>query len=332
MITLHQLRIFSAVAHSSSLTRAAKQLGVTQPSLSQQLAKLESVLGGRLFDRVNNQLILTDAGRFLLRKAETVLAEMDEAEAGLAEYRLGRRGRIAVGALASVARTIVPAAYRQALESIPDLELDLHELAPAEAIEQLYGRNLQLALLSPVSVAQNRLSFSRIDLARDPYVFATPKGLDLGCVTDPEWDLRPDQRQLLNRTIQFNFGNLHNQRVEEWYRRVLPRHQTIAHCRTYEAALAMVEAGLGVALVPQLTTQLGGRTVFDVDLYAVSGMERPIMALIPPQYRRVQPFTTFLDALRRAARQLVLLPTGPTPPFLGQSRQTAEGPVEEASA
>ena len=116
MITLNQLRVFWAVAHGESLTRAAKQLGVTQPALSQQLAKLENALGGQLFDRINNQLVLTDAGRYLLRKAETVLAEMDEAEAGLAEFRLGRRRRISVGALASIARTIVADAYREAVE------------------------------------------------------------------------------------------------------------------------------------------------------------------------------------------------------------------------
>ena len=192
MITLNQLRVFWAVAHSDSLTRAAKQLGVTQPALSQQLAKLENALGGQLFDRVNNQLVLSDAGRFLLRKAETVLAEIDEAEAGLADYSMGRKRRISVGALASIARTIVPEAYRLALELVPDLELDLHELAPAEALEQLYGRNLQLALLSPVSLAANRISFSRIELASDPYVFAVPRGLDLGCVTDP--GVGPDRR------------------------------------------------------------------------------------------------------------------------------------------
>lgn len=316
MITLSQLRVFWAVAHSESLTRAAKQLGVTQPSLSQQLAKLESALGGRLFDRVNNQLVLTDAGRFLLRKAEVILAELDEAEAGLTEFQMGRRGRIAVGALASIARTLVPAAYRLTLESFPDLELDLHELAPSEALEQLYGRNIQVALVSAFSLAANRISFSRVDVARDGYVFATPKGLDLGCVTDPEWDLTPAQRQILNRTIQFNFGNLHNQRVDEWYRRVLPRHEAVAQCRTYETALAMVEAGLGVALVPQLCTQLGGRAAYDVDLYAVPELERPIVALIPSQYRRAQPFATFLAALQKAATSVRLPPVGPTPPFL----------------
>ena len=182
MITLNQLRIFWAVAHSESLTRAAKQLGVTQPSLSQQLAKLEAALGGRLFDRVNNQLVLTDAGRFLLRKAEVVLAELDEAEAGLAEFKMGRRSRIAIGALASIARTLVPAAHRETLAEFPELELDLHELAPSEALEQLYGRNIQMALVSAFSLAPNGISFSRFDIARDSYVLATPKGLDLGCV------------------------------------------------------------------------------------------------------------------------------------------------------
>lgn len=316
MISLPQLRVFWAVAHSESLTRAAKQLGVTQPALSQQLAKLESALGGRLFDRINNQLVLTDAGRFLLRKAEVVLAELDEAEAGLAEFKMGRRGRLAVGALASIARTLVPPAFAATLNELPEIELDLHELAPNEALEQLYGRNIQVALVSAVSLAANRISFSRVDVARDPYVLATPKGLDLGCVTDPEWDLTPAQRRRLNSTIQFNFGNLHNQRVEEWYRRVLPRHEVVAHCRTYETALAMVESGLGVALVPQLCTHLGGRSVYDVDLYAVPDLERPIVALIPSQYRRVPPFPTFLAALQRAATGLRLPAVGPTPPFL----------------
>lgn len=325
MITIPQLRVFWAVAHGASLTRAAKQLGVTQPALSQQLGKLEAALGGRLFDRVNNQLVLTDAGRFLLRKAEVVLAELDEAEAGLAEFAMGRRSRIAVGALASIARALVPAAHVVTRGEFPDLELDLHELAPAEALEQLYGRNIQVALVSAYSLASNGISFARVDVARDGYVFATPKGLDLGCVTDPDWDLTPTQRALLNRTVRFNFGNLHNQRVEDWYRRVLPRHEVVATCRTYETALALVEAGLGVALVPRLCAHLGGRLVHDVDLHAVPELERPIVALIPPQYRHAQPFAAFLAALRKAATDLPLPPVGPTPPFLRAPQRAAVG-------
>lgn len=326
-ITLQQLKIFWAVAHSPSLTRAAKQLGLAQPSLSQQIAKLEQSVGGRLFDRINNQLVLTDAGRYLLRKAGVILAELDEAEAGLQEFTLGRRGRISIGAVASLARSLIPVAWRQSLAQIPELELDVHELAPTEALEQLYGRNLQIALLSAHSLAANRVSFNRIEIGHDDYALAVPKGLPLAGVHDPDEELAPEARRVLNRCIQFNFGNQHTQRTAEWYRRSLPRHEIVAQCRTYEVALSIVEEGLGVALVPLLTAQLNGRRLFEVDLYPAPGLERPIVALIPPQYLRVQPFTTFVDQLRAAGASLRLPGLPPPPPFLARAAESTRRQV-----
>lgn len=326
-VTLHQLRIFWAVAHGPSLTRAAKQLGLTQPSLSQQIAKLEQALGGRLFDRANNQLQLTDAGRFLLRKAERVLAEVDEAETGLTEFLAGRRGRIGVGAIGSVARSLVPEAWRRTLIEVPDIELDVHELAPAEAVEQLYGRVIQIALLSAASIADNRISFNKLELMREPYALAVPRQLDLAGIGDPDRDLGDADRNVINRCIQFNFGNAATQRLEEWYRTALPRHQLVAQCRTYEVALAMVEAGLGVALVPLLTTHLNGRLMFDVNLYLAPGLERPLVALVPPQYLRVPPFQSFITALRDVGRELRLPEVLPTPPFLAAAADVGRAEV-----
>jgi DNA-binding transcriptional LysR family regulator len=86
----------------------------------------------------------------------------------------------------------------------------------------------------------------------------------------------------------------------------------------------MVQAGLGVALVPQLCTQLGGHTAYDVDLHAVPEMDRPIVALVPPQYRRAQPFAAFLECLKQAAGALALPRVGAPPPFLGAGRQPVE--------
>jgi DNA-binding transcriptional LysR family regulator len=329
-LSLAQLRVFWTVANSVSLTKAAKQLGLSQPSLSQQIARLERALGGRLFDRINNQLVLTDAGRFLVRKAEIILAEVDEVQAGLFEVAAGRRRRIAVGALASIARCLVPAAVARTQASFPALEVDLHELSPVEAIDQLYGRNLQLALLSAHSIAANRLSFSRIELLVEPYALAVPRGLGLAGVTDPERELPRDALAVLNRCIQFNFGNQHTQRVEDWYRRHLPRHGIVARCRTYEVALAMVEAGLGVALVPSMTAQLNGRALFEVDLFELTDFERPIVALVPPQYRRVEPFTSFIAALQAAASDLPILPLSPMPPFLRLEGNAVQRPSEPA--
>lgn len=315
MLTLQQLRIFWSVAHSPSMTQVAKQLGLSQPSLSQAIAKMERSLGGRLFDRVNNRLVLTDAGRFLLHRAEVILAEVDEAEAGLAEFRLGRRARISVGALPSLARSLLPHAYRTALARVPDLELDVHEVPPAEAIEQLYGRNLQIALVASGSIANNRISFARVDVATDRYALAVPQGLVLDRVRDPASDLGRDARETLARCITFNFGNAHTQNLEQWYRRVIPHHRPIAQCRSYETALAMVEAGLGITLVPELAASLNGRALFDVRLYAVPERERAIVALTPAQYLRVDPHRTFLDALKGVPCPAPP-PLAPTPPFI----------------
>ena len=327
MINLNQLKIFWTVANSATLTRAAKQLGLSQPSLSQQIAKLERSLGGRLFDRVNNQLVLTDAGRYLVRKAGTILAEIDEAEAGVGQFVAGRRGRIAVGAVASVGRCLVPGAIERALADVPELELELHELPPAEAIEQLYGRNIQIALLSAHSVASNRLSFAQVELVTDSYCLAVPSSLVLDELDDPERELDEARRRVLNRCIQFNFGNQHNSRVEDWYRRVLPRHVAFAWCRTYEAALAMVEAGLGVALVPLMAAQHNGRPLFDVRLYAVQELGRPIVALVPSQYRWVEPFARFIHALEAVSRELKLPDLLPEPRFLGRE-EVRRAPAE----
>lgn len=315
-ITLSQLRTFWAAAHSPSLTRAAKQLGVSQPSLSQQLSKLETTVGARLFERSGGSFRLTEAGSFLLRRAETILAQVDEAEAGLGEFAGGRRGRIAVGGLNSLARALVPPAWRRARQAVPGLELDLHELSPREALDQLYGRNLHVALLSAESMAGARHSFSVLPVTSDPHVLVVPEGLDLAGIAAPERQLDPEAMALLNRCIQFNFGNVHTQRVEAWWRSVLPRHEVTAQCRTYDTALALVEAGLGVALVPLLTVQHGTRLLAGVRIYEAGIAARQIVAVVPPQYLRVQPYDVFVRELQAAGQALKLLSPEPTPPFL----------------
>ena len=118
-MTLHQLRIFWAVAHAESLTKASKQLGLAQPSLSQQLAKLEESIGTQLFTRTRNQMELTDAGKFLIRKAEMILGGVDEALAGLRQLGEGKGGVIAIGSINSIARVIVPEAITLITATFP---------------------------------------------------------------------------------------------------------------------------------------------------------------------------------------------------------------------
>ncbi len=315
-ITLHQLRLFWTMAQARSLTRAAKQLGISQPALSQALAKLERLLGTRLVERRALKLELTEAGRFLLERAGRLLAEADALDAGLAAFKAGLKGRVAVGALASVARTLLPRALATARNAVPELTLDVHELAPQEAIEGLYGRTLDVAIISETAVASDHLPFTRIPLRSDGYALVTPENLVLDGLVEPARELDEPARRALGRVIEFNFGTLHGDRIAEWYRRVLPESRVVARVRSYETALAMVEAGLGVALVPELAIQLSGRLLFEVRLHAVPTFERRLVALVPSHRRTMEPLRTVLDALVTEARQLETVPVAPPPPFL----------------
>lgn len=315
-MTLHQLRIFWAVAHAETLTKAAKQLGLTQPSLLQQLSKLEHTVGARLFDRTPGAMTLTDAGHFLLRKAENILSNVSEATDGLRQFSDGQRATIRVAGLNSVLRVLLPPALTRLASSFPGIEFDIHETAPTDALELLYGRRVNVGLVAENSIASSSVGFKAIPVASDPYVFAVPESIDLDGVTDPDGELDATAARILNSCIQFTFGTQHIRRVEQWYQQVLPRHRLIAQCRSYEVALGMVQAGLGVCLVPALTAFDGQKMVGGVRLYRSAEPDRSLVALLPGQYVRVEPYKSFLKALEAAGKAVNLDGIRDTPPFL----------------
>ena len=315
-MTLHQLRIFWAVAHAETLTKAAKQLGLTQPSLSQQLSKLESTVGSRLFDRTPGQMALTDAGNFLLRKAEYILSNVTEVSEGLRQFSDGKRATMRIAGLHSVLRVLLPGAVRELAAAYPDVELDIHEAAPAEVLELLYGRRVNIGLVAKNTIAAVSVGFQQVPVITDPYVFAVPAGIDLEGISDPDHELDSAETAIVNSCIQFTFGTQHTRRVEQWYAQVLPHHRLIAQCRSYETALALVQAGIGVCLVPALTAFDGGKMVDGVNLYRATEPDRTIVALVPGQYQRVEPYRSFLDALQRCGSAITVPPINESPPFL----------------
>src|ERR1700722_10810429 len=100
---LHQLRYFSAVADTGSFSRAAEKYHVSQPSLSQQILKLEAELGGRLFDRLGRSVRLTDLGETFLPRARSVLHELSSAKDELTERLQSEAGPVVIGAIPTIA-------------------------------------------------------------------------------------------------------------------------------------------------------------------------------------------------------------------------------------
>jgi LysR family transcriptional activator of glutamate synthase operon len=314
--TLNQLRIFLAVAHSRSMTHAAKLLDQTQPSLSQHIARLEDSIGQLLFERGRSQFELTDVGEFLRNRAQIIMAEVDEAVAGLAAHAKGTRGVLSIGMLSSIARALLPEVQARMVETCPDVELDVHEVAPAEALEMLYTRRLTVAVVAAGSLPSSSVSFLQSDVFSDPYVLAVPRGLDLSGVIDPKTQLSPNEQRILNSVVLFTFGSPYQHRIAGWYRNFLPQHRVVGHVRSYELALAMVQARRGVAIMPALSARLNATASYDVTLYDIGLEQRRVVSLMPSQYRGAEPQASFISALQAVGAATRLPPVEATPPFL----------------
>lgn len=315
-MTLHQLRIFHAVENAKTMTSAAKQLGLTQPSLSQQLGRLESVIGVRLFDRRPTEMELTEAGRYLLPRVEQVLRLLSETEDGLARFQGGYQPVIKLAGIDSVLRGLLPSAVRHLHDCFPNVSLDVQESAPADILEMLYARRISFGLVAANSLAQTHGHFLQIPIMEDPYVLAVPDSLDLAGVADPASELPPAQLRTLNQSIHFAFGSTHTRRVSDWYDRLLPGHRPIAQCRSFETALSLVRAGTGVCIAPALSTIGAAGPIDGVRRYLVDVPARRVVALLLSQHRSMEPMATLIAALQEVGRAHKLPGLLPRPPFL----------------
>ncbi|RMF74047.1 MAG: LysR family transcriptional regulator [Planctomycetota bacterium] len=145
---VRQLRYFVAVAETRSISRAAARCGVAQPSLSQQLQRLERRLGHRLFDRLPRGVALTDAGRALLPRARRVLAELRAAETAIADDLEAGRGRLIAGAIPTMAPYLLPPLVDRFRRRFPDCELTIREDFTERLVEALIDHELDVAIMS----------------------------------------------------------------------------------------------------------------------------------------------------------------------------------------
>jgi DNA-binding transcriptional LysR family regulator len=133
---LHKLRVFVAVAREGNVTRAAKQLSLSQPALSKQLAELEESLSTVLFDRLPRGMRLTFAGEALLRHAERIYAAERAAESEIAELNGLRAGRLSIGASTTIGSYLIPNVFGAFQRVHPEVRLEL-EIANTAAIQAL---------------------------------------------------------------------------------------------------------------------------------------------------------------------------------------------------
>jgi DNA-binding transcriptional LysR family regulator len=146
-VELRHLRYFVAVAEELHFGRAALRLHLAQPPLSQQIRKLEEILGYPLFERTSRSVALTAAGRAFLERAQRTLRNVHRDIEETRSIGRGEVGSLHIGFVGSAMLTILPAIFRTYREGYPGVRLHLHESFTAKVIEELQNGTLDAGLL-----------------------------------------------------------------------------------------------------------------------------------------------------------------------------------------
>jgi DNA-binding transcriptional LysR family regulator len=137
---LRQLECFCAVARAGNFTKAAEELGIAQPSLSEQIAKLEQGLGAPLFERLNRGVELTQLGEAILGKAQALLDDAAALPEHFERAREGVRGPLRVGAIPTILPYFLAPLLKGFTKRYRDVDLHLREGTTPELVEQVLLR------------------------------------------------------------------------------------------------------------------------------------------------------------------------------------------------
>ena len=170
---IHQLEYFIAVAETGGFSRAAERCNVAQPSLSQQIMKLEKEIGHPLFDRLGRKVALTDVGHQLLPRANAILGELQNIKVEIQTEVQEGFGALTVGFIPTVAPFVLPRVIRRFSQDFPNATLEVHEGLTDELIQKIVEAELDVGITSlPIS---NKLIHTEELLTESLLVASTPK-------------------------------------------------------------------------------------------------------------------------------------------------------------
>jgi LysR family hydrogen peroxide-inducible transcriptional activator len=287
---LHQLRYFAAVARTGNFTKAAVACNVSQPSLSQQILKLEAEVGEALFERRRDGAELTLAGGLLLRHAERVLGEVAEAESRLRDIRRVARGRLRIGAIPTIAPYLLPAPLARFRQQFPGVELTLHEMVTDELLAAVHGQELDVAIASDAAHADG---LEKATLLREPLWLAVPATHPLATAARATIeDVRNEhfvvlrEEHCLSATVS---GFCEQNQVAP---------NIVCHGAQVQTVMQMVAAGLGLSLVPALACEQGVPNGLVLRALDGTAPQRSIIAYWPERKEPANLVASLLTMLR----------------------------------
>lgn len=240
----HQLRYFHAVVRTGSFTRAAEQLGIGQPSLSQQIRALEKKIGTPLFERLGRSVRLTAFGEALRLPAENILQQVAMAEDSLANLQEGVRGRLRIGVIPTILPYWIAPRIVDFRRAFPEVDLQLIEDPTPRLVEQLQSGDLDIAVASlPVKNPDIICS----ELFRELLFLAVAKDHPLAGKSEVELRAFMNEPLLLLKE-----GHCLRDNVLMACTRASAELQSVFETNQLESIFQLVQAGFGITLVPAM--------------------------------------------------------------------------------
>lgn len=249
MLDLTHVRSFIAVAEEMHFGRAAARLNLSQSPLSRQIQLLEQRMEVDLLERTTRAVRLTAAGQTFLREAYRVVAAAESAERLTRQVALGEAGQVHLGFTAASAYHVLPRLVAGIRASLPGIELVLKEMVTAEQLEALATRRLDLGLMRPFTFGPgDDAPIATVSLSRERLLLAVPR-------THPLASGRRLELQDLDGqpfvTWAVGGGGYFVDLLATLLREGGVRPQVVQRVNQTHTMLALVGAGLGLALVPE---------------------------------------------------------------------------------
>jgi LysR family hydrogen peroxide-inducible transcriptional activator len=293
---LHQLRYFCAIVKAGSFTRAAEQQGVSQPTLSQQIRRLETSIGAELFARQGRSLRLTQAGTVFYPHAQEILASAKRAAAQVRQLETDIRGPLRVGVIPTILPYLIAPNLPAFQREFPEIDVTLTEDLTERLVDELLTGELDLIVASlPLHHADVVCSA----FLRDPLVLVTPPGHRLAAPLTPQqqaqrFDLSSERLLLLKE------GHCFRDDMLTACKRSRSETSPVFESNHFGTIFPLVAAGAGITIAPAMA--------------AAFALGCAVQPLPRPQFRQVgyarlrssgsfKPLSAFTRWLRCLARE-----------------------------
>ncbi|KJZ20568.1 LysR family transcriptional regulator [Loktanella sp. S4079] len=256
-ITLWGVEVFVATAEEASISGAARRLGSSAATVSQQITNLEGAIGATLLNRSERPVTLTPAGEMFLRRANTILNEADQAKAELAVADFSRLTRFRLGMIEDFDADVTPGLLTGMSDDLRNCQFLLETGASHRLFDLLDSRALDVIVAGDMGQASAGMEVH--PLLEEPFVVATPKG----ALTGENIGEQLRRMQLIQYTTRHYMGRLITAHLARQNLRITHRFEL----DSYHAIMAMVAAGSGWTILTPLGCLRAQRFSDDVDLH-----------------------------------------------------------------